>query len=173
MAPCKLTVVVALVASLLLLCNSNTKVTTERRVDARQLVCASGHEERFLLSRLFFFPFFSGVLNSFSWDCFRQAAPPPAPALGPPPHQIADPAKGICEPVDSSCDVWLLRTLASLCCIHTRTDCGAARTRARTCAAGRASSAAASAAACTAGNRETCGKCYTDWTTHGNKTKCP
>jgi hypothetical protein len=57
MAPSKLTVVVALVASLLLLlCNSNTKVTTERRVDARQLVCASGHEERFLLSRLFFFP---------------------------------------------------------------------------------------------------------------------
>uniref|UniRef100_A0A453C5W7 Uncharacterized protein n=1 Tax=Aegilops tauschii subsp. strangulata TaxID=200361 RepID=A0A453C5W7_AEGTS len=25
----------------------------------------------------------------------------------------------------------------------------------------------------TAGNKETCGKCYTDWTTHGNKTKCP
>lgn len=25
----------------------------------------------------------------------------------------------------------------------------------------------------TAGNQQTCGKCYTDWTTHGNKTKCP
>lgn len=25
----------------------------------------------------------------------------------------------------------------------------------------------------TAGNQETCGKCYTDWTTHGNRTKCP
>ncbi|KAI5679150.1 hypothetical protein M9H77_10100 [Catharanthus roseus] len=25
----------------------------------------------------------------------------------------------------------------------------------------------------TAGNREFCGKCYTDMTTHGNKTKCP
>ncbi|XP_077222575.1 snakin-2-like isoform X2 [Tasmannia lanceolata] len=25
----------------------------------------------------------------------------------------------------------------------------------------------------TAGNREMCGKCYTDMTTHGNRTKCP
>ncbi|XP_058113269.1 snakin-2-like [Magnolia sinica] len=25
----------------------------------------------------------------------------------------------------------------------------------------------------TAGNRELCGKCYTDMTTHGNRTKCP
>ncbi|KAF3322950.1 snakin-2-like protein [Carex littledalei] len=25
----------------------------------------------------------------------------------------------------------------------------------------------------TYGNRETCGTCYTDWTTHGNRTKCP
>ncbi|PIN23185.1 hypothetical protein CDL12_04098 [Handroanthus impetiginosus] len=25
----------------------------------------------------------------------------------------------------------------------------------------------------TYGNREMCGKCYTDMTTHGNKTKCP
>ncbi|KAE9460450.1 hypothetical protein C3L33_07672, partial [Rhododendron williamsianum] len=25
----------------------------------------------------------------------------------------------------------------------------------------------------TSGNREICGKCYTDMTTHGNKTKCP
>ncbi|KAG5604379.1 hypothetical protein H5410_025871 [Solanum commersonii] len=25
----------------------------------------------------------------------------------------------------------------------------------------------------TFGNREICGKCYTDMTTHGNKTKCP
>ncbi|KAK8955907.1 Gibberellin-regulated protein 14 [Platanthera guangdongensis] len=25
----------------------------------------------------------------------------------------------------------------------------------------------------TAGNRELCGPCYTDWTTHGNRTKCP
>ncbi|CAL5327210.1 unnamed protein product [Camellia sinensis] len=25
----------------------------------------------------------------------------------------------------------------------------------------------------TSGNREMCGKCYTDMTTHGNKTKCP
>ncbi|CBI15083.3 hypothetical protein VitviT2T_026311 [Vitis vinifera] len=25
----------------------------------------------------------------------------------------------------------------------------------------------------TSGNRELCGKCYTDMTTHGNKTKCP
>ncbi|KAJ7943595.1 Gibberellin regulated protein [Quillaja saponaria] len=25
----------------------------------------------------------------------------------------------------------------------------------------------------TAGNRELCGKCYTEMTTHGNKTKCP
>ncbi|KAL1371651.1 hypothetical protein HN51_001897 [Arachis hypogaea] len=25
----------------------------------------------------------------------------------------------------------------------------------------------------TAGNRELCGSCYTDMTTHGNKTKCP
>ncbi|CAA0826648.1 Gibberellin-regulated protein 14 [Striga hermonthica] len=25
----------------------------------------------------------------------------------------------------------------------------------------------------TSGNREVCGKCYTDMTTHGNKTKCP
>jgi hypothetical protein len=41
MAPSKLTVVVALVASLLLLlCNSNTKVTTEQRVDASARVRA-------------------------------------------------------------------------------------------------------------------------------------
>ncbi|KAJ0986717.1 hypothetical protein J5N97_005073 [Dioscorea zingiberensis] len=25
----------------------------------------------------------------------------------------------------------------------------------------------------TAGNREMCGKCYTEWKTHGNRTKCP
>ncbi|KAI5569149.1 hypothetical protein POPTR_012G076700v4 [Populus trichocarpa] len=25
----------------------------------------------------------------------------------------------------------------------------------------------------TSGNREVCGTCYTDMTTHGNKTKCP
>ncbi|XP_073316376.1 snakin-2-like [Primulina huaijiensis] len=25
----------------------------------------------------------------------------------------------------------------------------------------------------TSGNRELCGTCYTDMTTHGNKTKCP
>ncbi|GAV70996.1 GASA domain-containing protein [Cephalotus follicularis] len=25
----------------------------------------------------------------------------------------------------------------------------------------------------TSGNREVCGSCYTDMTTHGNKTKCP
>ncbi|KAK6924891.1 Gibberellin regulated protein [Dillenia turbinata] len=25
----------------------------------------------------------------------------------------------------------------------------------------------------TSGNREVCGKCYTDMTTHGNRTKCP
>ncbi|KAJ0039254.1 hypothetical protein Pint_23068 [Pistacia integerrima] len=25
----------------------------------------------------------------------------------------------------------------------------------------------------TSGNREKCGRCYTDMTTHGNKTKCP
>nr|GMD24261.1 gibberellin-regulated protein 3-like [Ipomoea batatas]GMD27629.1 gibberellin-regulated protein 3-like [Ipomoea batatas]GMD28886.1 gibberellin-regulated protein 3-like [Ipomoea batatas] len=25
----------------------------------------------------------------------------------------------------------------------------------------------------TSGNREACGKCYTDMTTHGNKLKCP
>ncbi|XP_015579119.1 snakin-2 isoform X2 [Ricinus communis] len=25
----------------------------------------------------------------------------------------------------------------------------------------------------TSGNREVCGKCYTEMTTHGNKTKCP
>ncbi|KAK4760466.1 hypothetical protein SAY87_005359 [Trapa incisa] len=25
----------------------------------------------------------------------------------------------------------------------------------------------------TSGNRELCGKCYTDMTTHGNRTKCP
>ncbi|KAJ3677466.1 hypothetical protein LUZ60_003190 [Juncus effusus] len=25
----------------------------------------------------------------------------------------------------------------------------------------------------TVGNKETCGRCYTEWTTHGNKTKCP
>ncbi|KAF2934394.1 hypothetical protein DAI22_04g159200 [Oryza sativa Japonica Group] len=25
----------------------------------------------------------------------------------------------------------------------------------------------------TAGNRETCGRCYTDWVSHNNMTKCP
>nr|GMD25858.1 gibberellin-regulated protein 3-like [Ipomoea batatas] len=25
----------------------------------------------------------------------------------------------------------------------------------------------------TSGNREACGKCYTDMTTHGNRLKCP
>ncbi|XP_052173982.1 gibberellin-regulated protein 11-like [Diospyros lotus] len=25
----------------------------------------------------------------------------------------------------------------------------------------------------TSGNREVCGRCYTDMTTHGNRTKCP
>jgi len=93
---------------------------------------------------------------------FGQAAPggggyPPAPPVGPPPHQIVDPAKGThggpLSVHDAICS-WRRLTLATSsvsACAQTSAapaTCGAASTRARTGAPGRASRAAAPAAAC-------------------------
>ncbi|KAK3144538.1 hypothetical protein QOZ80_4AG0314380 [Eleusine coracana subsp. coracana] len=113
MAPNKLAVVVALVASLLLLLsNSNTKA-------------APG-----------------------------PGGYPPAPPLGPPPHQIIDPAKDCGGACDVRCGLHSRKNVCSRACLKCCSVC-------RCVPAG------------TVGNRETCGKCYTDWTTHGNRTKCP
>ncbi|TVT98340.1 hypothetical protein EJB05_37577 [Eragrostis curvula] len=86
-----------------------------------------------------------------------KAAPggyPPAPPLGPPPHQIVDPAKDCGGACDVRCGANERKNVCSRACLKCCSVC-------RCVPAG------------TAGNRETCGKCYTDWTTHGNRTKCP
>ncbi|KAL6652596.1 hypothetical protein ACP70R_011521 [Stipagrostis hirtigluma subsp. patula] len=86
-----------------------------------------------------------------------KAAPganPAAPPLGPPPHQIVDPAKDCGGACDLRCSEHSRKNVCSRACLKCCSVC-------RCVPAG------------TAGNRETCGKCYTDWTTHGNKTKCP
>ena len=98
---------------------------------------------------------------------FGQAAPggggyPPAPPVGPPPHQIVDPAKGtharaslrprcfsfLASP--NSRDTFCFRVRSPACAqtAAAPATCGAASTRARTGAPGRASRAAAPAAAC-------------------------
>ncbi|PWZ41781.1 Gibberellin-regulated protein 14 [Zea mays] len=107
MAPSKLAVVVALVASLLLVTTSNTK-----------------------------------------------AAPGTYPPRDPPPHQIVDPAKDCGGACDVRCGAHSRKNICTRACLKC---CGVCRC----------------VPAGTAGNQQTCGKCYTDWTTHGNKTKCP
>lgn len=84
MAPSKLAVLIALVASLLLLLtSSNTKVINQSRM---RPWCPFLSSSRLISSPLRLF------------DFAQAAAPgggyPPAPPLGPPPHQIVDPAKG-------------------------------------------------------------------------------
>ncbi|KAL6845847.1 hypothetical protein ACP4OV_024422 [Aristida adscensionis] len=91
-------------------------------------------------------------------DSNTKAAPgvgyPPAPPLGPPPHQIVDPAKDCGGACDLRCSEHSRKNVCSRACLKCCSVC-------RCVPAG------------TSGNKETCGKCYTDWTTHGNKTKCP
>ncbi|XP_072952618.1 gibberellin-regulated protein 14-like [Typha angustifolia] len=81
-------------------------------------------------------------------------APAHAPAQAPPPHKIVDTKEcfGVCK---------------GRCSLHSRPNlCGRA---CMTCC-----SVCKCVPAGTAGNRETCGTCYTDWQTHGNRTnKCP
>ncbi|GJN27343.1 hypothetical protein PR202_gb15359 [Eleusine coracana subsp. coracana] len=79
---------------------------------------------------------------------------PPAPPLLPPPHQIVDPAKDCGGACDVRCGLHSRKNVCSRACLKCCSVC-------RCVPAG------------TVGNRETCGKCYTDWTTHGNRTKCP
>ncbi|CAN6235284.1 unnamed protein product [Urochloa humidicola] len=87
-----------------------------------------------------------------------KAAPgggyPPAPPVGPPPHQIVDPAKDCGGACDVRCGAQSRKNRCTRACLKCCSVC-------RCVPAG------------TAGNQETCGKCYTDWTTHGNRTKCP
>ncbi|VAH32928.1 hypothetical protein VPH35_021794 [Triticum aestivum] len=86
-----------------------------------------------------------------------KAADSPAPAaapLGPPPHNIVDPSKDCGWACNLRCSANSRSKLCSRACLKCCSVC-------RCVPAG------------TASNKETCGKCYTDWTTHGNKTKCP
>ncbi|XP_051192275.1 snakin-2 [Lolium perenne] len=80
--------------------------------------------------------------------------PAAAPSLGPPPHKIVDPSKDCGDACDLRCSANSRKNMCSRACLKCCSVC-------RCVPAG------------TAGNRETCGSCYTDWTTHGNKTKCP
>ncbi|EEC77433.1 hypothetical protein OsI_16229 [Oryza sativa Indica Group] len=80
---------------------------------------------------------------------------PPAPPLGPPPHKIVDPGKVYCVGAcDARCSEHSHKKRCSRSCL---TCCSACRC----------------VPAGTAGNRETCGRCYTDWVSHNNMTKCP
>ncbi|KAG2572648.1 hypothetical protein PVAP13_7KG195800 [Panicum virgatum] len=101
---------------------------------------------------------FCSELSSLGVSCIAQAAPgggyPPAPPVGPPPHQIVDPAKDCGGACDVRCGAHSRKNRCTRACL---TCCKACRC----------------VPAGTAGNQETCGKCYTDWTTHGNRTKCP
>ncbi|KAL3512937.1 hypothetical protein ACH5RR_025654 [Cinchona calisaya] len=77
----------------------------------------------------------------------RSLALPPAPA----PHSAQLDCGGLCS---------------HRCSLHSRPNvcnraCGTCCVRCKCVPPG------------TFGNRELCGKCYTDMTTHGNKTKCP
>ncbi|KQJ83030.1 snakin-2 [Brachypodium distachyon] len=80
-------------------------------------------------------------------------APAPAP-LGPPPHKIVDPSKDCGGACDVRCSENKRKNMCSRACLKCCSVCHCVP-------------------AGTAGNQETCGKCYTDWTTHGNRTKCP
>ncbi|XP_027124692.1 gibberellin-regulated protein 14-like [Coffea eugenioides] len=76
---------------------------------------------------------------------------PPAPAPAPAPHYAHLDCGGLCS---------------HRCSLHSRPNvclraCGTCCVRCKCVPPG------------TFGNRELCGKCYTDMTTHGNKTKCP
>ncbi|KAL5215497.1 hypothetical protein ABZP36_006898 [Zizania latifolia] len=78
----------------------------------------------------------------------------PAPPTGPPPHKIVDTTKDCSGACDVRCSEHSRKNVCSRACLKCCSVC-------RCVPAG------------TAGNEETCGKCYTDWTTHGNRTKCP
>lgn len=75
--------------------------------------------------------------------------PAPAPAPAPAPNEID--CGGLCK---------------NRCSLHSRQNvclraCGTCCVRCKCVPPG------------TSGNRQVCGKCYTDMTTHANKTKCP
>ncbi|KAJ4799328.1 Gibberellin-regulated family protein [Rhynchospora pubera] len=81
------------------------------------------------------------------------AAPPVAVAPAPAPHKIiyTNDCIGACD---------------ERCSLHSRKN--VCKRACNTCC-----SVCKCVPAGTYGNRETCGRCYTDWTTHGNMTKCP
>ncbi|XP_078181854.1 snakin-2-like isoform X2 [Carex rostrata] len=84
---------------------------------------------------------------------YGAVAPPVVPAPAPAPHKIIDTKEciGACE---------------ERCSLHSRKN--VCRRACNTCC-----SVCKCVPGGTYGNRETCGTCYTDWTTHGNRTKCP
>ncbi|KAL7115189.1 hypothetical protein ACP275_04G170100 [Erythranthe tilingii] len=82
----------------------------------------------------------------------QAPASAPAPALNPAPNPNGD------VDCDGQCK--------KRCSLHSRQNvclraCGTCCVRCKCVPPG------------TFGNREICGKCYTDMTTHGNRTKCP
>ncbi|XP_004304585.1 PREDICTED: gibberellin-regulated protein 14-like [Fragaria vesca subsp. vesca] len=90
-------------------------------------------------------------------------APPPAPPLPKPPVKPPTYAPPL-PPVKSKKDC--IPLCEQRCSLHSRK---------RTCM--RACMTCCDRCKCvppgTSGNRERCGKCYTDMTTHGNRSKCP
>uniref|UniRef100_A0A0D9W5Y2 Gibberellin regulated protein n=1 Tax=Leersia perrieri TaxID=77586 RepID=A0A0D9W5Y2_9ORYZ len=84
----------------------------------------------------------------------KAADYPPAPPPGPPPHKIVDPGKDCLWACNLRCSDNSRKNMCSRACLTCCSVCHCVP-------------------AGTAGNRETCGRCYTAWTTHGNKTKCP
>ncbi|KAJ3679587.1 hypothetical protein LUZ60_017598 [Juncus effusus] len=110
----------------------------------------------FLLLIGAFFLVTTTKVSSDGEEAFIEAAyvgsPAVAPAL-PPPHRIVDP-KDCIGACDDRCSLHSRKNVCSRACMTCCNTCMCVP-------------------AGTAGNRETCGKCYTDWTTHGNRTKCP
>ncbi|OAY76156.1 snakin-2-like [Ananas comosus] len=97
-------------------------------------------------------------VSSDSEEAFTEAAmapyvPATPPALAPAPHKIIDTKEcvGACK---ERCSLHSRKNVCSRACLTCCSVC-------KCVPAG------------TAGNKETCGKCYTDWQTHGNRTKCP
>ncbi|KAF3338257.1 snakin-2-like protein [Carex littledalei] len=101
---------------------------------------------------LLFFLLVSSDGEEASREVADLGAPADTPAL-PPPHKIVD-AKDCIGACDERCSLHSRKNVCSRACLTCCNTC-------RCVPAG------------TVGNRETCGKCYTEWKTHGNQTKCP
>ncbi|KAI3464045.1 hypothetical protein Pfo_020708 [Paulownia fortunei] len=138
-------VILALIFSLLLISqvSSDLKNNEETSHVSQALHVFSRGGDRKLMHKM------ALDLSKYFKDRLISRALAPAPAPAPSPNHID--CGGLCK---------------HRCTLHSRQNlclraCGTCCVRCKCVPPG------------TFGNRELCGKCYTDMTTHGNKTKCP